>query len=79
MPDPPGHHISGAIDPPDDEQYDSSGNSSDMKDSLDIVGRMVKAFLATRDTRPNGRADVIFDQVSVEGSGKGVCSPHQRW
>ena len=38
---------------------------------------MVKAFLATRDLRANGRVDVVFDQASVEGYGKGVSYPQR--
>ena len=74
-PDPP---LNGANGPLDDERYDSSGKSSYMGESLDILAQMVKAFLATRETRPNGRADVVFDNISVEGSGTGVCSPHEQ-
>ncbi|KAL8747983.1 MAG: hypothetical protein Q9190_000195 [Brigantiaea leucoxantha] len=49
-----------------------SDQSSDMDDALAIVGKMVKGFLATRPATPSSRADVVFDQVSVEGNGKGV-------
>ena len=50
-----------------------SDQSSDMDDALAIVGKMVKGFLATRPATPSSRADIVFDQVSVEGNGKGVC------
>ena len=71
-------HLNGAMDPFNEGNYDSSGKSSEMGDSLDLLAQMVKAFLATRDTRSNGRADVVFDNISVEGSGTGVRNSYKR-
>ena len=45
-----------------------------MADSTHSIDDMVKAFLATRDLSVNGRADIVFDEASVEGAGKGVNS-----
>jgi hypothetical protein len=42
---------------------------------MEPLDAMVKAFLATRDLRANSRVDVVFDQASVEGCGKGVSCP----
>ena len=43
--------------------------------AMDTVTRLVSEFLASRAyTTPSGRADVIFEGLSVEGSGKGVRS-----
>lgn len=39
---------------------------------MERLDAMVKNFLATRDLRANGRVDVVFDEASVEGFGKGV-------
>ena len=50
----------------------SSNSSSEMEKSSAVVGQMVKEFLATRESRSNVRADVVFDRLSVEGSGTGV-------
>ena len=66
------HVHGGAAEPSDEENCDSSGTSSTMEKSSDIVSDMVKAFLATRETLPSGRSNVVLDQVSVEGSGNGV-------
>ncbi len=44
------------------------------KDAMGIVGKLVNDFLATRgEITRNVRADVVFENLSVEGSGKGVC------
>ena len=44
------------------------------KDAMDVVGRLVNDFLTTRgDLVPKGRADVVFENLTAEGSGKGVC------
>ena len=53
----------------DDEHY----GSPKMGDASSVVGKMVKDFLATRDAELGSRADIVFDQLSVEGNGKGVC------
>ena len=44
--------------------------------AMRTVASLVSEFLATRaDTTPRSRADVVFERLSVEGSGKGVRSP----
>ncbi len=53
----------------DDEHY----GPPKMEDASSIVGKMVKDFLATRELELGSRADVLFDRLSVEGNGKGVC------
>ena len=58
----------GGTEPLDDE-YDES---TKMEDASSVVSKMVKDFLATRDSEPGGRADVLFDRLSVEGGGRGV-------
>lgn len=43
--------------------------------SMEALDTMVKGFLATRYQTAFGGVDVVFDQASVEGLGKGVGCP----
>ena len=46
---------------------------TDWESAMEIVAKLVSKFFASRvDTTPSGRADVVFESLSVEGSGKGV-------
>ena len=76
MSNPSDSHLHRTVDEPAYPHYASSSNSSsEMEKPPDVVGQMVRDFLATRESRSNARADVVFDRVSVEGSGTGVsCS-----
>ena len=62
------HSRNGGTEPLNDEHDESTK----MEDASSVVSKMVKDFLATRDSEPGGRADVLFDRLSVEGNGKGV-------
>ena len=44
--------------------------------AMATVAKLVSDFLERRgNTTPSGRADVVFESLSVEGSGKSVDSP----
>ena len=62
-------HLPNGGSEPLDHKHDESAK---MEDASSVVSKMVKDFLATRDSEPSGRADVLFDRLSVEGNGKGV-------
>ena len=48
---------------------------TDWERAMGTVTELVSEFLASRVyTTPSGRADVIFEALSVEGSGRGVRS-----
>ena len=50
-------------------------NNDKWCDAMDAVLQLVNKFLVTRgNTEPGSRADVVFEGLSVEGSGKGVCN-----
>ena len=47
--------------------------ATEWENAMGTVAKLVSKFLASRvDTTPSGRADVVFEGLSVEGSGKGV-------
>ena len=49
--------------------------ATDWESAMGAVTKLVSEFLASRVyTTPSGQADVIFEALSVEGSGKGVRS-----
>ena len=43
-----------------------------MTDYGDSVSELIKSFLNTQEIQPSGQANVVFDDVCVEGGGKGV-------
>ena len=54
------------------KQHDGS-DANKWEAAMDTVGHLVKKFLATRGiTTLDDRGTVIFEDVSVEGSGNGV-------
>ena len=70
---------------PLDESTDTLGNESlttpnmqgatEWESAMGAVSKLVSEFLAKRgDAAPSGRADVVIEGLSVEGSGKGVRS-----
>ena len=77
--------MSSASESPLDESTDTLNDESpntpklegatNWKSAMDTVTKLVSEFLASRvHTTPSGRADVVFESLSVEGSGKGVRS-----
>jgi len=60
---------------------DGQNNSpAAMSGTMDSLSEMVKDFLSTRGVRTIGGLNIVFEEASVEGSGRGVgcpqiCSP----
>ena len=49
--------------------------ATEWENAMATVAKLVSQFLASRaDTTPSSRADIVFEGLSVEGSGKGVRS-----
>lgn len=47
--------------------------AAEWESAMGNVAKLVSEFLASRgNTAPSGRADVVFEGLSVEGSGKSV-------
>lgn len=61
-----------------DNDYETKSNwegATGWENAMDAVAKLVSKFLASRvDTTSNSRADIVFEGLSVEGSGKGVRS-----
>ena len=60
-----------------DESHTTSNleGATDWESAMGTVTKLVSEFLASRVyTTPSGRADVVFEGLSVEGSGRGVRS-----
>ena len=77
--------MSSALESPLDESTDTLNNESpkapevedatDWKSAMGTVTKLVSEFLASRvSTTSTGRADIVFEGLSVVGSGKGVRS-----
>lgn len=47
-----------------------------MDNRRESIGDTVKQFLSGNLSASSSRAEVVFDQVSVEGSGRGVSAVH---
>ncbi|KAI1397475.1 ABC transporter PeaB1 [Hypoxylon fuscum] len=50
-----------------------------MDERREATGDIVKQFLATNDSASSSRSSVVFDQLSVEGSGRGVQAAPTVW
>ena len=51
------------------------GGATEWEKAMGTVAKLVSKFLGSRvGTTPSGRADVVFEGLSVEGSGRGVRS-----
>ena len=66
-----------STDAPSDETLATPDvkSATEWESAMDTVSKLVSEFLARRgNATPTGRADVVFEGLSVEGSGKGVRS-----
>lgn len=71
----PGSPLDVSTDTLGDEQITpiKSNDKLSSKDPIGVVSKLVNDFLATRGNLvPSARADVVFEDLSVEGSGRGV-------
>ena len=59
----------------DGQTKSSWEGATEWENAMGTVANLVSKFLASRvDTTPSSRADIVFEGLSVEGSGKGVRS-----
>ena len=72
--------LSKSTDALSSESQTTPKTATEWEKAMGTVSKLVSEFLARRgDTTPSGRADVVFEGLSVEGSGKGVRMPTQLW
>lgn len=78
----PDSSLDSSTDALSDETQKPSGEygADKWKNAMDTVNQTVREFLATRgNATPGGRGNVVFQNLSVEGSGRGVRYRTECW